>query len=156
MVTAGKAAAGGPRMGEEKLIIRSEKVRFIDILSMLILRRPITSYAFVDAGDQTAHDIGITPGDIFVKLTELIQKVLASINTPAKWLGIFVEFVLNLIALNGGLLGIVWNIIRCTYILTSILILINQPMVRCKRGPTETEMKMRIYVHMHEHKLMLD
>ncbi|CAM0957702.1 unnamed protein product [Alopecurus aequalis] len=112
MATAGKAAAGRPKMGEEKLIIRSEKVRFIDILSMLILRRPITSYAFVDVGDQTARDIGITPGEIFVQLTELIQKALAAIYTPAKWIGIIVEFLLNLIALNGGLLGIVWNIIR--------------------------------------------
>ncbi|KAM0840146.1 hypothetical protein ACQ4PT_059849 [Festuca glaucescens] len=99
-------------MGEEKLIIRSEKVRLFDILSMMILRRPITSYAFVDVGDKTARDIGITPGDIFVKLTEIIQKVLASIYTPAKWVGIVVEFLLNFVALNGGLLGILWNIVR--------------------------------------------
>jgi hypothetical protein len=115
MAAAGKAAAGRPKMGEEKLIIRSEKVRLFDILSMMILRRPITSYAFVDVGDETARDIGITPGDIFVKLTEIIQKVLASIYTPAKWLGIVVEFFLNFVALNGGLLGILWNIVRCTY-----------------------------------------
>ncbi|KAM0851654.1 hypothetical protein ACQ4PT_052284 [Festuca glaucescens] len=61
MAAAGKAAAGRPKMGEEKLIIRSEKVRLFDILSMMILRRPITSYAFVDVGDKTARDIGITP-----------------------------------------------------------------------------------------------
>ncbi|KAM0840147.1 hypothetical protein ACQ4PT_059849 [Festuca glaucescens] len=112
MSAAGKAAAGRPKMGEEKLIIRSEKVRLFDILSMMILRRPITSYAFVDVGDKTARDIGITPGDIFVKLTEIIQKVLASIYTPAKWVGIVVEFLLNFVALNGGLLGILWNIVR--------------------------------------------
>ncbi|KAM0879458.1 hypothetical protein ACQ4PT_034232 [Festuca glaucescens] len=111
MAAAG-AAAGRPKMGEEKLIIRSEKVRLFDILSMMILRRPITSYAFVDVGDETARDIGITPGDIFVKLTEIIQKVLASIYTPAKWVGIMVEFFLNFVALNGGLLGILWNIVR--------------------------------------------
>jgi hypothetical protein len=115
MAAAGKAAAGRPKMGEEKLIIRSEKVRLFDILSLMILRRPITSYAFIDVGDEMARDIGITPGDIFVKLTEIIQKVLASIYTPAKWLGIVVEFLLNFVALNGGLLGILWNIVRCTY-----------------------------------------
>ncbi|KAM0840152.1 hypothetical protein ACQ4PT_059851 [Festuca glaucescens] len=109
MAAAGKAAAGRPKMGEEKLIIRSEKVRLFDILSMMILRRPITSYAFVDVGDKTARDIGITPG---VKLTEIIQKVLPSIYTPAKWVGIVVEFLLNFVALNGGLLGILWNIVR--------------------------------------------
>uniref|UniRef100_A0ACD5ZNA9 Uncharacterized protein n=1 Tax=Avena sativa TaxID=4498 RepID=A0ACD5ZNA9_AVESA len=113
MASAGKAAAAGrPKLGEEKLIIRSEKVRFIDLLSMMFLRRPITSYGFVDVGDQTARDIGISPGDIFVRLTEIIQKALDSIKTPAKWLGIIVEFILNFFALNGGLLGILWNIVR--------------------------------------------
>ncbi|VAH02405.1 uncharacterized protein LOC125527452 [Triticum urartu] len=115
MAAAGSAAAGRPKLGEEKLIIRPEKVRFIDILSLLILRRPITSYAFVDAGDQTTRDVGITPGDIFVTLTEIIQKALAAAYYPAKIIGAIVELLLNFFALNGGLLGIIWNIIRCTY-----------------------------------------
>ncbi|EMS67155.1 hypothetical protein TRIUR3_35361 [Triticum urartu] len=112
MAAAGSAAAGRPKLGEEKLIIRPEKVRFIDILSLLILRRPITSYAFVDAGDQTTRDVGITPGDIFVTLTEIIQKALAAAYYPAKIIGAIVELLLNFFALNGGLLGIIWNIIR--------------------------------------------
>lgn len=112
MAAAGSVAAGRPKLGEEKLIIRPEKVRFIDILSLLILRRPITSYAFVDAGDQTTRDVGITPGDIFVALTQIIQKALAAAYYPAKIIGAIVELFLNFFALNGGLLGIVWNIIR--------------------------------------------
>uniref|UniRef100_A0A452Y208 Uncharacterized protein n=1 Tax=Aegilops tauschii subsp. strangulata TaxID=200361 RepID=A0A452Y208_AEGTS len=112
MAAAGSAAAGRHKLGEEKLIIRPEKVRFIDILSLLILRRPITSYAFIDAGDQTTHDVGVTPGDIFVVLTQIIQKALAAAYYPAKIIGAIVELLLNFFALNGGLLGIVWNIIR--------------------------------------------
>jgi hypothetical protein len=108
-------AAGGPKMGAEKLIIRSEKVRFIDILSMLFLRRPITSYPFVEAGDQTAADFGSTPGDWFVALTQLIQKALAGAYYPALMIGAVVEFLLNFIALNNGILGIFLNIFRCTH-----------------------------------------
>jgi len=108
-------AAGGPKMGAEKLIIRTEKVRFIDILSMLFLRRPITSYPFVEAGDQTAADFGSTPGDWFVALTQLIQKALAGAYYPALMIGAVVEFLLNFIALNNGILGIFLNIFRCTY-----------------------------------------
>ncbi|KAJ1254274.1 hypothetical protein BS78_K095900 [Paspalum vaginatum] len=79
MVAQRQLDSSGPKMGEEKLIIRPEKARFVDILSMLCLRRPITSYACVEAGDQTAADIGSTPGDWFVALTQLIQKALAAL-----------------------------------------------------------------------------
>uniref|UniRef100_A0A0A9D8Q5 Uncharacterized protein n=1 Tax=Arundo donax TaxID=35708 RepID=A0A0A9D8Q5_ARUDO len=109
--------SGGPKMGAEKLIIRSEKVRFVDILSLLLLRRPITSYRFVEAGDQTAADFGSTPGDWFVALTEVIQKALAGAYYPALYIGAFVEFLLNFIALNNGILGIIWNIFRCKLVI---------------------------------------
>ncbi|GJN36010.1 hypothetical protein PR202_gb24833 [Eleusine coracana subsp. coracana] len=108
---------GHPKMGEEKMIIRSEKVRFIDILSMLLLRRPITSYRFVEAGDQTVADFGSTPGDFFVALTEIIQKALAAAYYPAIYIGAFVEFLLNFIVLNNGILGIILNIFRCKLVI---------------------------------------
>uniref|UniRef100_A0A0E0KYM0 Fungal lipase-type domain-containing protein n=1 Tax=Oryza punctata TaxID=4537 RepID=A0A0E0KYM0_ORYPU len=107
------AAKKKKKMGEEKLIIRSEKVRFIDILSLLLLRRPITSYHFVEAGDATAAgELGSTPGEWLVALTEIVQKALAAAYYPAKYLGAAVEFFLNFVSLNGGLLGILWNIVR--------------------------------------------
>ncbi|XP_062181716.1 triacylglycerol lipase OBL1-like [Phragmites australis] len=109
--------ASGPKMGAEKLIIRSEKARFIDIMSLLLLRRPITSYPFVEAGDQTAADFGSTPGDWFVALTEVIQKALAAAYYPALFIGAAVEFLLNFIALNNGILGIIWNIFRCKLVI---------------------------------------
>ncbi|OEL29349.1 hypothetical protein BAE44_0009632 [Dichanthelium oligosanthes] len=117
MVAKQQLAATRPKMGEEKLIIRSEKARFIDILSMLFLRRPITSYQFVEAGDQTAADLGSTPGDWFVALTQLIQKALAGIYYPALMIGAVVEFLLNFIALNNGILGIFLNIFRCKLVI---------------------------------------
>uniref|UniRef100_A0A0D9WCY9 Fungal lipase-type domain-containing protein n=1 Tax=Leersia perrieri TaxID=77586 RepID=A0A0D9WCY9_9ORYZ len=105
------------KMGEEKLIINSEKVRFIDILSLLLLRRPLASYHFVDAGDGNSGELGSAPGEWFVALTEIIQKALAAAYYPAKYLGIVVEFFLNFVALNGGLIGIVWNIFRCKLVI---------------------------------------
>jgi hypothetical protein len=115
-------ASGHTKMGEEKLIIRPEKVRFIDVLSMLFLwRRPITSYAFVEAGDRTAADFGSTPGDWLVALTQLIQKALDAAYYPALVIGAVVEFLLNFVALNNGILGIFLNIFRCTSVLYSRL-----------------------------------
>ncbi|AQK95054.1 Triacylglycerol lipase OBL1 [Zea mays] len=111
------AASGHPKMGEEKLIIRPEKVRFIDVLSMLLLRRPITSYAFVEAGDRTAADLGSTPGDWLVALTQVIQKALAGAYYPALVVGAVVEFLLNFVALNNGILGIFLNLFRCKLVI---------------------------------------
>lgn len=109
--------ASSPKMGAEKLIIQSEKARFIDVVSMLFLRRPITSYPFVVAGDQTAADIGSTPGDWFVALTQVIQKALAGLYYPTLLIGAVVEFLLNFIALNNGILGILWNLFRCKLVI---------------------------------------
>ncbi|WVZ96447.1 hypothetical protein U9M48_042085 [Paspalum notatum var. saurae] len=110
-------ASSGPKMGEEKLIIRPEKARFIDILSMLLLRRPITSYACVDAGDQTAGDLGSTPGDWLVALTQVIQKALEALYYPALAIGAVVELLLNFVALNNGILGILLNIFTCKLVI---------------------------------------
>uniref|UniRef100_M8B2Z1 Uncharacterized protein n=1 Tax=Aegilops tauschii TaxID=37682 RepID=M8B2Z1_AEGTA len=105
--------------GGEKLIIRSDKVRLIDILSMLLLRRPITSYSFVEASDQTTLDVGDESGGIIVPLTEVILKFLAAAYWPAKVISVALEFLLNFVALNGGMLGlgIIWNIFRCKLVI---------------------------------------
>ncbi|KAM3197330.1 hypothetical protein ACQJBY_072784 [Aegilops geniculata] len=122
-VAGASAAGGGPpktkMAGGEKLIIRSDKVRLIDILSMLLLRRPITSYSFVEASDQTTLDVGDESGGIIVPLTEIILKFLAAAYWPAKVISVALEFLLNFVALNGGMLGlgIIWNIFRCKLVI---------------------------------------
>ncbi|GJM95568.1 hypothetical protein PR202_ga12325 [Eleusine coracana subsp. coracana] len=112
-----KQLNGGQNMGPEMLIIRPEKVRLIDLLSLLLLRRPITSYRFVEVSDKTSCKLGSTPGDWVVALTVAIQKVLAAIYWPARWLGFTIEFLLNFLALNSGILGIIWNIFRCKLVI---------------------------------------
>nr|BAK03919.1 predicted protein [Hordeum vulgare subsp. vulgare] len=122
-VAGAAGTCGGPpkakMAGGEKLIIRSDKVRLIDILSMLLLRRPITSYSFVEASEQTTLDVGDEPCGIIVPLTEIIIKFLAAAYWPAKVFCIALEFLLNFVALNGGMLGlgIIWNIFRCKLVI---------------------------------------
>lgn len=111
------AAGGRQKMGHEKLIIRREKVRLIDILSMLLLRRPLTSYAFVDASDQTARDLGDAPAGFLFALGQFIVYLLGKAYYPATLIGAALEFLFNLVALNGGLLGIVWNTFRCRLVI---------------------------------------
>jgi hypothetical protein len=112
-----KELVGDQKMGAEKLIIRPEKARLTDLPSLLLLRRPITSYSFVEAGERTTAELGSTPGDWVVAFSVAMQKLLAAIYWPARWLGFTVEFLLNFVALNSGILGIIWNIFRCTVFL---------------------------------------
>ncbi|RWW26787.1 hypothetical protein GW17_00008811 [Ensete ventricosum] len=83
----------------EYFIIRPKKIRLIDILSLLILRKSLSSYKFVETSG-TAKD-GLR-ADWVTALTLLIMKVLDKIKVPLKWTGIIVEFLFNLFALNGG------------------------------------------------------
>ncbi|XP_044445460.1 uncharacterized protein [Triticum aestivum] len=102
--------------GVQKLIMPPEKARLVDIMSLLLLRRRVTSCnTLVDSGDQD-RVLDNTPGDLLVALTQLIQKALAAAYYPAKWFGAVVEFLLNFFAVNGGLFGIIGSTMRCTYL----------------------------------------
>ncbi|VAH99074.1 unnamed protein product [Triticum turgidum subsp. durum] len=103
--------------GVQKLIMPPEKARLVDIMSLLLLRRRVTSCnTLVDSGDQD-RVLDNTPGDLLVALTQLIQKALAAAYYPAKWFGAVVEFLLNFVAVNGGLFGIIGSIMRCNLVI---------------------------------------
>ncbi|RRT57709.1 hypothetical protein B296_00037946 [Ensete ventricosum] len=83
----------------EYFIIRPKKIRLIDILSLLILRKSLSSYKFVETSGTDKDGLR---ADWVTALTLLIMKVLDKIKVPLKWTGIIVEFLFNLLALNGG------------------------------------------------------
>ncbi|KAI4974535.1 hypothetical protein ZWY2020_047815 [Hordeum vulgare] len=96
--------------GLQKLIMRPEKARLVDIMLLLLLRMPVTS-------SYLHRDLDNMPGDLLVALTQLIQKALAAAYYPVKWFGAIVEFLLNFVAVNGGLLGVIWSIMRCNIVI---------------------------------------
>ena len=106
------------------MICRPEKAGVIDILSLLLRRKSLSSYKFVETteGYNTA---GVHDDPWVIALTLLIQKTLKAISVPMKWIGYYLEFFLNLLALNGGILGLLWHILTCMlhiYILTQSLL----------------------------------
>lgn len=107
LVAAMGAEAEAEAPPTEYFIIRPKKIRLIDILSLLVLRKSLTSYKFVESSG-TAKD-GLR-ADWVTALSLLIMKVLDKIKVPLKWTGIIVEFIFNLFALNGGI-RIIWRII---------------------------------------------
>lgn len=55
-------------------------------------------------------DDGDTPEHrwvIFVSI--LVRKIIAICGKPMEWMGYLVEFILNLLSHNGGLLGLLFN-----------------------------------------------
>lgn len=88
------------------LIIRPEKISWLHILSLFILRRNLHSYEFTET-NSVDEDI---PTDFITALTLFIQKLLESIKGPLKWLGGVLEFFLNLLSVNGGFFGLLFRI----------------------------------------------
>ncbi|XP_072989848.1 triacylglycerol lipase OBL1-like [Typha latifolia] len=99
------------------MILRPERARLIDILSLLFLRRSLTSYGFVETSGSTVLDLENVRADWVTAITIAIQKFLASISAPMKMLGMFLEFILNLFSLNGGIFGLLWNLIKGSLII---------------------------------------
>lgn len=88
------------------MIIRPEKIGWLDLVSLVMLRRRLGGYKFLESSE----DVSLH-ADWVTALTLIIQKILLAIVTPLKIIGLIAEFVLNLLALNGGILGLLWHLI---------------------------------------------
>ncbi|XP_073110122.1 triacylglycerol lipase OBL1 isoform X2 [Elaeis guineensis] len=108
----------------EYMIYRHENISLLDILSLLIFRRHLINYKFVESSSSVAGRLEGVPTDWITALTFVLQKILSETRTPLKWIGRVIEFLLNLVSLNGGVRGLIWNII--TDALCGVLQLLEQ------------------------------
>lgn len=97
----------------EHMIYHPEKLRLIDIISVLIFRRVLSSSKFIESHNFTEDKLGnnVALPNLITILTLIIQKILGLLYFPVKLLGHVVEFILNFLSLNGGIFGIIFNII---------------------------------------------
>ncbi|XP_068662159.1 triacylglycerol lipase OBL1-like [Aristolochia californica] len=94
----------------EYLICRHEKVRWIDLLSLLILRKNFVDYHFVEASMGTRLELGNAQASWPVSLSLFLLKILSMIKVPMKKIGFLLEYACNLFALNGSFFGLINNI----------------------------------------------
>ncbi|XP_077234669.1 triacylglycerol lipase OBL1-like [Tasmannia lanceolata] len=100
------------------MIFRPEKVGFLDVISLLLFRRRLGDYKFVDSSPATKFDLQNAPkANWIVALTLIIQKILSLISVPLYLLGVAVEFFVNLLSLNGGILGLVFHIVTVSLVI---------------------------------------
>ncbi|KAJ0981016.1 hypothetical protein J5N97_009271 [Dioscorea zingiberensis] len=104
------ASTNGPK---DYMIYRSEKAGVIDILSLLFRRKKLSSYRFVETNGET----GVHDDPWVIALTLLIQKTLKTISVPMKWTGYYLELLINLLALNGGIIGLLWHILTFSLVI---------------------------------------
>ncbi|OVA16082.1 hypothetical protein BVC80_5497g1 [Macleaya cordata] len=95
----------------EYMIYHPEKLRLIDIFSVLILRRRLSSSQFVEFHTDETKLGNVALPNLITIITLIIQKILALLDLPLRLLGQVVEFILNLVSLNGGILKLLLHII---------------------------------------------
>ncbi|NP_001304804.1 uncharacterized protein LOC105041961 [Elaeis guineensis] len=102
---------------DDYMIYRHENISLLDLLSLLIFRRHLIHYNFVESSSSVAGSLEGVLTDRITALTCVLQKILYMIRTPLKWIGHIVEFLLNLICLNGGVRGLIWNVITVSVVI---------------------------------------
>ncbi|KAI3914301.1 hypothetical protein MKW92_037379 [Papaver armeniacum] len=97
----------------EHMIYHPEKLRLIDIISVLIFRRILSSSKFIESHHFNEDKLGnnVALPNLITILTLIIQKILGLLYLPFKLLGHVVEFILNLFSLNGGFFKLLLRII---------------------------------------------
>ncbi|KAI3830611.1 hypothetical protein MKX03_016443 [Papaver bracteatum] len=97
----------------EHMIYHPEKLRLIDIISVLIFRRILSSSKFIESHHFNEDKLGnnVALPNLITILTLIIQKILGFLYLPFKLLGHVVEFILNLFSLNGGIFKLLLRIV---------------------------------------------
>ncbi|RZC92363.1 hypothetical protein C5167_003969 [Papaver somniferum] len=97
----------------EHMIYHPEKLRLIDIISVLIFRRILSSSKFIESHHFNEDKLGnnVALPNLITILTLIIQKILGLLYLPFKLLGHVVEFILNLFSLNGGIFKLLLRIV---------------------------------------------
>ncbi|XP_008806588.1 triacylglycerol lipase OBL1-like [Phoenix dactylifera] len=101
----------------EYMIYRHEKLSLLHLLRLLIFRRHLISCEFVESSSSVAGRLEGVPTDFITVLTCALQKILSAIRMPMKWIGRVIEFLVNLLSLNGGVRGLFWNVITVSVVI---------------------------------------
>lgn len=105
------------RRGEEEplesryLIVRSDKAGLVDLVWFAVWGGEACGFL---QGCDGEEGLGPVPDDHrwVIVVSIIIRKILAFFRKPMEWNGVLVEFLLNLLSLNGGLSGLFINLFK--------------------------------------------
>lgn len=100
------------------LIVRPESGGILDVFRFLFSSDRASGAKFLQTSDDDDDDAGgrvlmAEPDHRWVIIVSIImRKVLGVVGKPMEWSGCLFEFFLNLLSLNGKLLGLIYNLLR--------------------------------------------
>lgn len=103
------------------LIVRPQNGGITDLVRFLVSTDKASAAKFIETSDSGTFaaellggdDGGITPDHrwvIFVSI--VVRKIISVFGKPMEWSGCLFEFFLNFMSDNGGMLGLLWNLLH--------------------------------------------
>ncbi|KAF7134518.1 hypothetical protein RHSIM_Rhsim08G0246000 [Rhododendron simsii] len=104
------------------LIVRPQNGGITDLVRFLVSTDKASAAKFIETSDSGTYaaaellggdDGGITPDHrwvIFVSI--IVRKIISVFGKPMEWSGCLFEFFLNFMSDNGGMLGLLWNLLH--------------------------------------------
>lgn len=114
------------------LIVNPENGGVLDLFRFLVFHDQESGAKFLRGGGGEVYLLGDGGGDgtaadhrWVIVVSVLVRKILKALGKPMGWLGYLVEFILNLLSLNGNFLGLLLNFLQGMYVSSSLFVHIN-------------------------------
>ncbi|CAL5361062.1 unnamed protein product [Camellia sinensis] len=98
------------------LIVRPQNGGIRDLFRFLVSADQANAAKFIQTSDEVAAELYVGGGlaadhrwVIFVSI--VVRKLIAMFGKPMEWIGCLIDFFLNLLSHNGGLLGLLFNLL---------------------------------------------
>lgn len=102
----------GSEASNDFLIVSDEGGGLLDLFSFLVFNDGGSGSKFLGPSQQ---NLDITPDSDhrwIIVVSILARKIIKILGKPMEWTGYFLEFILNLLSLNGNLLGLISKILH--------------------------------------------
>lgn len=99
------------------LIVRADKGSLLGLFKFLASSnsKAHESVERSEVGDGDGDEgWGPVPGDhrLVIVISIIIRRIISMFGKPMEWFGMVIEFMLNLLSLNGGIHGLILNLIE--------------------------------------------
>ncbi|PON78265.1 Fungal lipase-like domain containing protein [Trema orientale] len=98
--------------GLRYLIVRPEKGGLGDLFRYAVTGNVVSGLTFLESSDDGVLDEEAPDYRWVIIVSIIVRKIIAVFGKPMEWVGYLVDFVLNLLSLNGNLVGLLYNILR--------------------------------------------
>ncbi|KAI4386901.1 hypothetical protein MLD38_004778 [Melastoma candidum] len=105
---------GVPSNGFHFLEVNPHTGGIRDLFKYWVFGDVISGAKFLDGSDPVGVGTDVVDHRWVILVSVMVRKVVMFFKKPLEWTGILVEFLLNLVSLNGGFLGLFCNFILGT------------------------------------------